>query len=159
MIGDKIRQLRKEKGMTLNELKEKIDGAATVQALSQYELNKREPSLEMIEKLATALEIPLAELIGNSNFESYAFDRFQKIFEEKLYDEILGNPTPEDMSPDIKALFSLSYLFLYLKITPDGYGFGNNDVVRKLLLSPELKDYLSYLYYKFSINDTNPEIR
>ena len=54
--------IRKEKGYTQKQLAEKC-GMATG-TIQQYELNKREPRREQLQKIATALNVPLYELMG-----------------------------------------------------------------------------------------------
>lgn len=55
MVGEEIRRLRKEKGMTLKQLANKIDLSQTY--LSQIELGDRNVSLEILSKLASVLEV------------------------------------------------------------------------------------------------------
>lgn len=55
MVGEEIRRLRKEKGMTLKQLSNKIDLSHTY--LSQIELGDRNISLEILSKLASVLEV------------------------------------------------------------------------------------------------------
>lgn len=55
MVGEEIRRLRKENGMTLKQLANNIDLSHTY--LSQIELGDRNVSLEMLSKLASVLEV------------------------------------------------------------------------------------------------------
>jgi transcriptional regulator with XRE-family HTH domain len=57
-----MQKIRKEKGYTQKQLAEKC-GMATG-TIQQYELNKREPRREQLQKIATALNVPLYELMG-----------------------------------------------------------------------------------------------
>ena len=52
-FGQRLRHLRRMRGLTLAELGERIDRAPSV--LSLMENGRREPKLSMIEQLATAL--------------------------------------------------------------------------------------------------------
>lgn len=61
-IGERIKKIRLEKGMTQKEIAESI-GIAT-NSFSRYEIGEREPKLEMIEKIASALKVSVYELIG-----------------------------------------------------------------------------------------------
>ena len=54
-LGDKIRFIRKEKGLTQKELANKLE--TTQQNLAQYENGKRQPKIETIKKIAVALGI------------------------------------------------------------------------------------------------------
>lgn len=59
-IGDKIKRIRTEKGITQKKLAE-MAGIATI-TIQQYEANKYKPKLEQLKKIATALDVPLYEL-------------------------------------------------------------------------------------------------
>ena len=61
-LGQIMQKIRKEKGYTQKQLAEKC-GMATG-TIQQYELNKREPRREQLQKIATALDVPLYELMG-----------------------------------------------------------------------------------------------
>ena len=61
-IGHIMQTIRKERGYTQKQLAEKC-GLATG-TIQQYELNKREPRREQLQKIATALDVPLYELMG-----------------------------------------------------------------------------------------------
>ena len=57
MIGDRIREARKRKSITLNQLAER--SGLTASYISQAERNLAEPSLSSLRKLAGALQVPL----------------------------------------------------------------------------------------------------
>ena len=57
MLGDKIREARKRKRITLNQLAEMSD--LTASYISQAERNLTEPSLSSLRKLSAALQLPL----------------------------------------------------------------------------------------------------
>ena len=59
-VGHKIKTLRKEKNFTQEQLAEKA--GISVDFLSLIERGKNAPSLESLEKLATALKISVKEL-------------------------------------------------------------------------------------------------
>lgn len=61
-IGDKLKSLRSEKKMTQRELAEKLNVSA--QAVSRWENDEVEPSLETLGQLATIFEISVDELFG-----------------------------------------------------------------------------------------------
>ena len=60
-VSENIRYFRKERGYTQKQLSE-LAGIATI-TLQQYELDKREPKLENLKKIADALSVPLAALL------------------------------------------------------------------------------------------------
>ena len=57
MLGDKIREARKRRGITLNQMAE-LSGL-TASYISQAERNLTEPSISSLRKLAAALQLPL----------------------------------------------------------------------------------------------------
>lgn len=62
-IGQRVRAERERKGMTINQLAER----AKLQRpnLSRLELGRHEPSLETLERVAAALQVPVARLVAN----------------------------------------------------------------------------------------------
>ena len=68
-IGDNIKRIRKEKGLTQKQLAKKL--GVSQQNLAQYESNKRYPKLATARKIATALDVYLSDLNPDwSNFSS-----------------------------------------------------------------------------------------
>ena len=61
-IGNTMRNIRKEKRMTLQQIADAM--GCSPQLISQYESGKRQPKLETKKKIATALNVPLYELMG-----------------------------------------------------------------------------------------------
>lgn len=61
-MGHIMQTIRKERGYTQKQLAEKC-GLATG-TIQQYELNKREPRREQLQKIAAALDVPLYKLMG-----------------------------------------------------------------------------------------------
>lgn len=59
-IGNNIRNIRKEKGMTLQQIAD-IMGCSP-QLISQYESGKRQPKLETLKKIATVLECEVSDI-------------------------------------------------------------------------------------------------
>lgn len=81
-VGNQIRKYRLEKGLS-----QKATAALAripYSTYSNYENNNREPSLEQLEKIATALEIPIWKLLGISkqdallayNSDGYNYTRY-----------------------------------------------------------------------------------
>lgn len=63
-IGKKIKKQRQSIGMTQADLATKI--GVTQSAIAHYEADKRATSLDVIVKIAKALRVDVAELIGKS---------------------------------------------------------------------------------------------
>lgn len=66
MVGDRIRLLRREKSLSLQELAERAGLSITF--LSDVERSKKVPSLTTLRRLAEALETSLHQLIPNEDF-------------------------------------------------------------------------------------------
>ncbi len=64
MIGQRIKQLRLARGMSLDTLAAALGGAVTKQALSKYELGKAQPSPRVLNQLASALGVKAAQLVA-----------------------------------------------------------------------------------------------
>ena len=63
MFGQRLRHIRRSRGLTLAELGERVGRAPSV--LSLLENGRREPKISLIEALATALSVPAGELMRN----------------------------------------------------------------------------------------------
>jgi transcriptional regulator with XRE-family HTH domain/predicted transcriptional regulator len=61
-FGQRLRHLRRTRGLTLTELADRVGRAPSV--LSLIENGRREPKLSLIEQLATALTVPVTELLS-----------------------------------------------------------------------------------------------
>src|SRR3984957_8402149 len=61
-FGQRLRHLRRARGLTLSELGERVGRAPS--ALSLFENGRREPKLSLIEQLAAALSVPTTELLS-----------------------------------------------------------------------------------------------
>ena len=61
MFGQRLRHLRRARGMTLAELGEKVGRTPSV--LSLIENGRREPRLSLVEHLAATLDVPVSELL------------------------------------------------------------------------------------------------
>lgn len=69
IIGQNIKKARKEKGITQKKLGE-ILGVSQA-AIGQFENEKSNPKIETLEKIASALEIPLALLLSAESEDMY----------------------------------------------------------------------------------------
>lgn len=64
-IGERIKQARKTKGLTQKQLGEMSGTSETT--VKQYELGKRQPRIEQLQALATALNVPMFYLLGDTD--------------------------------------------------------------------------------------------
>lgn len=61
-IGERIRHYRSKKKITMKKLGKMID--LSEQAIGNYERGDRTPNLEIIKKIANALDVPIIDIIG-----------------------------------------------------------------------------------------------
>lgn len=64
-FGDRLKELRNEKGLTLDELKDYLN--TTKATLSRYENGKRDPKIDFANKVAAYFEVSLDYMLGVSN--------------------------------------------------------------------------------------------
>lgn len=76
--GEKIKQLRIKNGITQKELANK-SGLATG-TIQQYELQKRKPKLETVEKIADALNVKIDELLDIDVVNNSLTEEFYGIY-------------------------------------------------------------------------------
>jgi len=61
VVSDSIKKLRKEKGMTQDELAEKL--CVTRQAVSNWEMGKTQPDVDTLTKLAEVFDVSVEQII------------------------------------------------------------------------------------------------
>ncbi|MDU4724860.1 helix-turn-helix transcriptional regulator [Clostridium sp.] len=96
-IGSNIKLYRKQKGLTQKQLAEKI--GTTDSAITRYESDSREPSIETITKIAAALEVPVGKLIEYNTFNLTDSDA-EKV--DTYIDLIIGIPELKPLIPIFK---------------------------------------------------------
>jgi XRE family transcriptional regulator, master regulator for biofilm formation len=83
MIGDRVKQLRLEKRMSLSELAEQAGVAKSY--LSSLERNlQSNPSIQFLEKIATVFNIPVDHLINNQQNKDDLDSEWLKIVKEAM---------------------------------------------------------------------------
>lgn len=65
VFGTKLRNIRKSRGMRQSDVAEKVGVSRT--ALAYYEQGEREPSFEVIDRLAKFFEVPSAYFFSDSD--------------------------------------------------------------------------------------------
>ncbi len=84
MIGAKVKRLRKEKGLSLSELAERADIAKSY--LSNLERDiQTNPSINVLEKIATVLNVPVEHILGVNKEEPLVIDdEWQELIKEAM---------------------------------------------------------------------------
>ena len=140
-LGERIKQARKNKGLTQEELADLLN--ITARGLQNYERNTRQPRIEMLNKIAKILRVPLESLVLDNfipndklinlvdlNLQGITpSDELLKVKEEnKEFEmavlECLCNPIEENKLHAIEEFWdkvqsSLSYLQITLGIKAD----------------------------------------
>lgn len=146
MSKNRIRELRKEKGLTLKELSQQLKDKGTplsASSLIKYERGERNPKLETWIKLADFFNVPISYLQGADtyildsppkDFLSY-FDTASKEQLSKLDSGTLA----DDLSNFMKAFLSLTdvsrsdnkkfWIELFNKLPLEKYGKFNDNIV------------------------------
>ena len=79
-VGERIREKRRDRGMSMAELGEILGISAA--AVSRYELGQRHIKLEMLKKIAVALNVPIQELFDDDiSFEREHADYLIETYE------------------------------------------------------------------------------
>ena len=94
MVGERLRQIRKERGMSLNDVATKVD--ISVATLSRIETNKQTVELGLFVELAKILKTPPAALIDHDNPEaqnqlSHRFVSLDREERLRLWRELANN--------------------------------------------------------------------
>ncbi|GAA5040145.1 transcriptional regulator [Marivirga lumbricoides] len=85
-IGERITQLRKQKGWSQDELAKRIESSRVM--IGKYERSDNSPSIEVIVKLAKAFDVSVDFLLGegqNANFDKEMVKRLDQV--ESLPDQ------------------------------------------------------------------------
>ncbi|WP_026896096.1 helix-turn-helix domain-containing protein [Clostridiisalibacter paucivorans] len=114
MIGDKIRKIRQQKGLTLNEIANGTN--LTASYISQIERNITEPSISSLRKIASILNVPIYIFFSDDDKEKFfikAEERTKmKLPKSNILYEFL-TPMPGEVDWDIK------FLSVYFEINPN----------------------------------------
>ena len=93
-IGENIKRIRKEKGLTQKQLAEML--GVTQQMIGTYENNKRTPKLDTALKIAKALDVDVLDLLGlnvniDKTFTGKEFKNVEKMMDYQYFKILLGN--------------------------------------------------------------------
>jgi len=98
-IGSRISTLRRKAGRTQAQLAEDV-GAAT-SSLARIEIGQRQPSLELLGKIADSLGLPLGQLFSGWSTE-IALPEGERAWQEQM--EKLGGQVKKLTAPDLALL-------------------------------------------------------
>ena len=97
VIGENIRRTRKYKGLTMKELGKAI--GISEQGVGNYERGDREPSIDIINKIAAALDVSVTELIGASEDNNNPIKDLGRLAKVEL-SQIIGSEDLNDLTKE-----------------------------------------------------------
>ena len=97
-FAERIKELRKEKGITQIDLAEAV--GLSKGTVAMWEVDKREANFDTLNKLSDYFQVSIDYLLGRSN------DRSQKAYEDELVERMLG-PDPKEMKQCVEEFFKL----------------------------------------------------
>ncbi len=112
-LGDKLKECRKAKGLTLEELafkyNRRFDGGLSKGTLSKYENNKQEPLVSVITNLTELLDVSSDYLLGRTDVPNAEIDNSTQpqdnVYQIPVYNSVsagfgrLADTTPDDFVP------------------------------------------------------------
>lgn len=105
MFAERIKELRKEKGITQVDLAEAMELSKGTVAM--WEVGKREASFETLGKLADYFKVPIDYILGRSD------DRTDTAYKDDFCERILGHERKyEELYRDIRELDDYGYIVI-----------------------------------------------
>ena len=95
-IGEKIRQLRKEKGLTQDAVASALE--ISRQAIAKWESDQSSPSTENLVKLSNLFNVSLEELVDVKQYQTAALEEYvrRRLEEDQKKAEYKTSDIPED---------------------------------------------------------------
>lgn len=124
-IGQRIKEARKTIGLTQRELAEKADVATGT--IQQYELGKRQPRIEQLQRIAAALNVDVNWLMNGRTLEGR--DKAWKDYVARRFEEALRQEAKDDenfinaIKPHLAPLDPLTDEESALKILLNSMGY------------------------------------
>ncbi|MGF7431057.1 helix-turn-helix transcriptional regulator [Thermoanaerobacterium thermosaccharolyticum] len=100
MFGERLSQLRKEKGLTQEELAKALN--MTRSSLSLYEIGKRDPDTDTLKKIADFFNVSTDYLLGQTDIRNQADEITQAVEDDPELAEFWNDLKQRE---DLKLLF------------------------------------------------------
>ncbi len=105
MIGGRISQKRKEKGMNQNELAEAL--FVTRQAVSKWEMGQSMPSIDILVKLTSILDMSIDQLLNHTDINEHAYqDLLDTYPRASIINRFMNEKHPQHKIKDIFYLLT-----------------------------------------------------
>lgn len=140
-IGDNLKKIRKNKKMTQEDFG-KLVGLST-NTVQRYELGKRQPNIETINKIAEALGVPITELINNDYDKSkYELEKALLNGSSNISNLVINfeNSAKEEAVKNFRNLIEFLDWKEFRNI--------NDDDIFEVINSQELYNYLNFLFFQ-----------
>jgi len=132
-FGDKLKECRKAKGLTLEELafkyNRRFDGGMSKGTLSKYENNKQEPLMSVITNLTELLDVSSDYLLGRSDspnlYIQETSENFDNVYQIPVYNSVsagfgrLAETTPDDFVPTFLPYGSNPEKYIRVNVSGD----------------------------------------
>ncbi len=132
-FGERLKECRKEKGLTLEELAAKynrrFDGGMSKGTLSKYENNKQEPLVSVVMNITELLDVSSDYLLGRTDIPNAEFDSNTQtddnVFQIPVYDSVsaglgrLADSTPADFVPTFLPYGSDPEKYIRINVSGD----------------------------------------
>ncbi|MBQ4510279.1 MAG: helix-turn-helix transcriptional regulator [Clostridia bacterium] len=122
-IGNNIRNFRRGKDMTQEELAELLN--VTVSAISQWESSKTMPDITLLPKLAIIFGVSTDELLGfsveqNNEYFNYFKEKIDSLYVERKYDEMvtLARKAMQELPNNYDVMYLLAFSLDCIENTP-----------------------------------------
>lgn len=140
-IGENLKRIRKIKGLTQDKLSELTKISIT--SIQRYESGKRQPTIESVNKIATALEVSVFELLDNKH-DKAEYELLNGL--SNGCDNLLNLVSSFEDSAKEESIKNFRNLIKLLDLKK----FENIDdnTIYNVINSHEFYDYLEFLFFK-----------
>lgn len=135
-LANNLKKFRKERKLTQQQLSE-ISGVSRV-AIARYEKNQQTPRLAALEKLATALNIPVSQLTDDGQYYNALENRTASILKTHMQNKVEATSTENPSS--LELLYGFQYFLLYNNINI--YTASDSELIK--CFADFLKDYREF---------------
>lgn len=140
-IGDNLKKIRKNKKMTQEDFG-KLVGLST-NTVQRYELGKRQPTIETINKIAEALGVSINELI-DSDYDKSKYELEKSLLEgSSNISNLVTSFENAAKEESIKAFRNLIDILDWKEFRNI-----NDDDIYEVINSEELYSYINFLFFK-----------
>lgn len=137
-IGERLKKIRKELNFTQKQLADKV--GISLMSIQRYERDERQPTVEILEKICDALDVPVIDIIGPLNRQKPKSERelFKAVLSNIPSDKFFHGKTKLDHINKIDALIQISEIAELSNISIEGLNTYN---ISKKVTVPNIDAY------------------